>query len=125
MFIFRFLNGELKSFLTLLNVDSGKIKVVYSFDDKKFQKKENIHPITNKRTSRFGYTYVASVGEVSKKMHHQISVVRAIDWGIAISSEGPVCIEGNPEWAAVAKFAPWFTPKDLNNFLENLNRGSA
>ena len=56
------------------------------------------HPDTGTRFEGFQIPYWTEVRELVKRVHEQLPDIKSIGWDVAITSDGPVLIEGNDNW---------------------------
>ena len=56
------------------------------------------NPVTNKKFFNFKIPYWSELKEITMNAQKAFYHIKSIGWDVAISSKGPVIIEGNTSW---------------------------
>lgn len=110
-------SGNLMASLDLVN---GTIVEATGFDSSTYTHRfPETHPVTQRQLSGFKLPHWQELVRSSTDLHAKMSSVRIIGWDVAITNDGPVILEGNPENGDMSPSRPWMTTSDLE-YLKSL-----
>lgn len=115
-----FKGGHSGNLMATLDLTDGSIIEATGFDPKTYNQVFPVHhPISQKKLAGFKVPYWDELTACSMALHAKISSVRIIGWDIAITNDGPVILEGNPENGDMSPSGPWLTQQDMG-YLKSL-----
>lgn len=115
-----FKGGRGGNMMASINLDTGCIQDATGFNRDNFTHTQAVvHPVSQKTLVGFQIPSWNKVLEVSMALHTKLSGVRVVGWDIALTPDGPVILEGNPESGDMSPSRPWMTRDDLE-YLKQL-----
>lgn len=111
-----FQGGSSGNLMANLDLSNGAIIEATGYDRSTFNLRfPDLHPITQKKLSGFKVPEWDKLTHCAMALHAKISSVRIIGWDIAITNDGPVILEGNPENGDMSPSRPYMTRKDMEH----------
>lgn len=112
--------GHSGNLMATLDLTNGAIVEATGFDQSTFNHVfPALHPISQNKLRGFKVPHWDKLTRCAMGLHAKISSVRIIGWDIAITNDGPVILEGNPENGDMSPSKPWMTRKDMD-YLKSL-----
>jgi hypothetical protein len=71
------------------------------------------HPLTGRQLAGFELPHWEGACALVRRAATRFLPLRAIGWDVALTSEGPVLVEGNTEWVSFTDSGFWYTDDDL------------
>src|ERR1700730_14050223 len=71
------------------------------------------HPLTGRQLAGFELPHWQGACALVRRAATRFLPLRAIGWDVALTSEGPVLVEGNTEWVSFTDSGFWYTDDDL------------
>lgn len=115
-----FHGGQGGNMMATIDLDKGTIETATGFDSEVCKHVfPTVHPHTQNTIVGFKLPFWHELTECSMALHAKIPGVRVIGWDIAITEDGPVVLEGNPECGDMSPKWPWMTRQDME-YLKSL-----
>jgi hypothetical protein len=100
--------------LTCVDVAAGKLGTAFAMSPHlpSYTTCET-HPVTGRKLTGFELPNWEEACALTRRAAMNFLPVRAIGWDVALTSDGPMLVEGNTEWVAFTDTGFWYTAKDL------------